>query len=93
MSDNTDQAPPAALGMDHGELLDVLHRTMEAAGMDPGADVRDLPARVGYLRGLAEAQPPRREPWTQVPERPPYAEPSHPGPPTTPGWPQPPSYT
>ena len=55
-------------GLDRSELLDVLRRTMEAAGMDVGADVRELPARVADLRGQAEAQPLRRDPWAEGPE-------------------------
>jgi hypothetical protein len=77
-------------GLDHGELVDVLRRTMAAAGMEVGADVRDLPARVAYLRGQAEVRPPGREPWADVPE--PLGSP-RPGPGQTPGWPAPPPVT
>ena len=52
--------------LDRSALLDVLRRTMEAAGMDVGANVRDLPARVADLRRQAEAQPLRRDPWAEV---------------------------
>lgn len=95
MGDDMDMDLPAS-GLDRRELLDVLHRAMEAAGMDSGADVRDLPARVAYLRGLAEAQPLRRDPWADVPEplrspRPGPGEIPRPG--ETPGWPQPPTFT
>jgi hypothetical protein len=83
-----------ASGLDPSELLDVLHRTMEAAGMAVDADVRDLPARVAYLRGQAEAQPARRDPWADVPEPPSFPRPGEiPRPGKTPGWPQPPTVT
>ena len=83
-------------GLDHSELLDVLRRTMEAAGMDVAADVRDLPARVADLRRQAEAQPLRRDPWAEVPDpislpRPGPGEIPHPA--ENPGWPQPPTVT
>ena len=82
--------------LDRSELLDVLRRTMEAAGMDVGAEVRDLPARVAYLRRQAEAQPLRRDPWAEVPDpislpRPGPGEIPHPA--ENPGWPQPPTVT
>jgi hypothetical protein len=67
MSSDMDTDLPAS-ELDRSELLDVLRRTMEAAGMDVGADVRDLPARVAYLRRQAEAQPLRRDPWAEGPE-------------------------
>jgi hypothetical protein len=49
MSNDLDTDLPAS-ELDRSELLDVLRRTMEAAGMDVGADVRELPARVADLR-------------------------------------------
>jgi hypothetical protein len=66
MSNAMDTDLPA-LGLDRSELLDVLRRTMEAAGMDVGADVHELPARVADPRRQAEAQPLRRDPWAEVP--------------------------
>jgi hypothetical protein len=89
MGEDVDRDLPAS-GLDRSELLDVLHRAMEAAGMDVGADVRELPARVAYLRGQAEAQPLRRDPLADVPE--PLNFP-RPGPRETPGWPQPPTFS
>ena len=82
--------------LDRSELLDVLRRTMEAAGMDVGADVRDLPARVADLRRQAEAQPLRRDPWAEVPEPMSHQRPGPgeiPRPAENPGWPQPPMVT
>ena len=80
--------------LDRGALLDVLRRTMEAACMDVGADVRDLPARVAYLRRQAEEQPLRRDPWAEVPDPMSLPRPG-PGeiPAETPGWRQPPTFT
>ena len=81
-------------GLDHSALLDVLRRTMEAAGMDVGADVRDLPARVADLRGQAEALPLRRDPWAEGPEPMSLPRPGPgeiPRPAEDPGWPQPPT--
>ena len=66
MSSDMDTDLPGS-GLDRSELLDVLRRTMEAAGMDVGADVRDLPARVAELRRQAEAQPLRRDPGPRCP--------------------------
>jgi hypothetical protein len=68
MSSDKDADRPG-LGLDRGELLDVLRRTMEAAGMDVGADVRDLPARVADLRRQAEALPLRRALGPRGPSR------------------------
>ena len=68
MSSDMDTDLPAS-ELDRSTLLDLLRRTMEAAGMDVGVDVRDLPARVAYLRRQAEAQPLKRDPWVEVPER------------------------
>jgi len=67
MSSDMDTDLPAS-ELDRSTLLDLLRRTMEAAGMDVGVDVRDLPARVAYLRRQAEAQPLKRDPWVEVPE-------------------------
>jgi hypothetical protein len=95
MSSDKDADRPG-LGLDRGELLDVLRRTMEAAGMDVGADVRDLPARVADLRGQAEALPLRRDPWAQGPEPMSLPRPGPgeiPRPAEDPGWPQPPTVT
>jgi len=44
MSSDIDPDTPGS-GLDRNELLDELRRTMEAAGMDVRADVRELPAR------------------------------------------------
>ena len=85
-----------ASALDRSELLDVLRRTMEAAGMDVGADVRELPARVAYLRRQAEAQPLRRDPWAEGPEPMSLPRPGPgevPRPAESPGWPQPPTVT
>jgi hypothetical protein len=82
--------------LDRSALLDVLRRTMEAAGMDVGADVRELPARVADLRRQEEAQPPRRNPWAEVPEPMSLPRPGPgeiPRPAEDPGWPQPPTVT
>jgi len=56
-------------GLDRRALLDVLRRTLEAAGMDVEADVRDLPARVADLRRQAEALPLRRALGPRGPSR------------------------
>ena len=80
--------------LDRSALLEVLLRTMEAACMDVGADVRDLPARVADLRGQAEAQPLRRDPWAEGPEPMSLPRPGPgeiPRPAEDPGWPQPPT--
>ena len=85
-------------GLDRSALLDVLRRTMEAAGMDVGAEVRDLPARVADLRRQAEALPLRRDPWAEGSEPEPRSLPRPgpgeiPRPAEDPGWPQPPTVT
>jgi hypothetical protein len=83
-------------GLDRSALWDVLRRTVEAAGMDVGADVRDLPARVAELRRQAEAQPLRRDPWAEgsKPMSLPRPGPGEvPRPAEDPGWPQPPTVT
>jgi hypothetical protein len=93
MSSDKDADRPG-LGLDRSALLDVLRRTMEAAGMDVGADVRDLPARVADLRGQAEALPLRRDPWAEGPEPMSLPRPGPgeiPRPAEDPGWPQPPT--
>jgi hypothetical protein len=95
MNSDMDTDLPAS-ELDRSELLDVLRRTMEAAGMDAGADVHDLPARVAYLRRQAEAQPLRRDPWAEVPEPMSLPRPGPgeiPRPAENPGWPQPPTVT
>ena len=95
MSSDKDADRPG-LGLDRGELLDVLRRTMEAAGMDVGADVRDLPARVADLRGQAEALPLRRDPWAEGSEPMSLPRPGPgeiPRPAEDPGWPRPPTVT
>ena len=83
-------------GLDRSALLDVLRRTMEAAGMDVGADVRELPARVAELRRQAEAQPLRRDPWAEGSEPMSLPRPGPgevPCPAESPGWPEPPTVT
>jgi hypothetical protein len=88
MGDEPKVTYPAGPELGRDDLFDVLRRAMEAAGMGPGADPRDLPARVAYLRGRAEAQP-RREPWADVPGSPP--DPLQPAPDRAPGWQPPPT--
>ena len=78
--------------LDRSALLDVLRRTMEAAGMDVGVDIHDLPARVAHLRQQAEAQPLKRDPWVDEPEPMSLPRPGPgeiPRPAETPGWSQP----
>ena len=82
--------------LDRSELLDVLRRTMEAAGMDVGVDIHDLPARVAHLRRQAEVQPLKRDPWVDEPEPMSLPRPGPeeiPRPAETPGWSQPPTVT
>jgi hypothetical protein len=95
MSSDMDTDLPAS-ELDRSNLLDVLRRTMGAAGMDVGADVGDMPARVADLRRQAEAQPLRRDPWAEVPEPMSLPRPGPgeiPRPAEDPGWLQPPTVT
>ena len=95
MSSEMDTDLPGS-GLDRSELLDVLRRTMEAAGMDVGADVRELPARVADLRRQAEARPLRRDPWAEGPEPMSLPRPGPgevPRPAESPGWTEPPTVT
>jgi hypothetical protein len=70
MGEDMDRDLPAA-GLNRSELLDVLHRAIEAAGMDVGAD-----ARPGETPGWP--QPPTFSRRPQV-----WREPSARRPPTT----------